>query len=105
MVRLFVQIQQLDRRQVAHFSIKTKRRETDCHYGSRHGTAHCRRRGGGGGGEGGGGLHRRVERQHSLASVLYQVSQRGDSVSVSDRHLVHGHRDKHLQPDCRSRRF
>ena len=57
------------------------------------------------GGGGGGGLYRRVERQYSLASVRHRVSQRGDSISVSGRHLIHGHRDKHLQPNCRSRRF
>ena len=80
-----------------HSSIKTKQREADCHYGTRHDTVGRRRRGGGRR------LHRRVERQYSLASVRHQVSQRGDSVSVSGRRLVHGHRDKHLQPDCRSR--
>ena len=46
---------------------------------------------------------RQRERQHSLASVRYSVSQRGDCVSVSGRRLVHGHPDKHLQPDDRSR--
>ena len=48
-----------------------------------------------------GGQHRRTERerQHSLASVRYRMSPRGDSVSLSGRHLVHGHPDKHLQPD------
>ena len=38
-------------------------------------------------------------------SVRYRVSSKGDSVSVSGRRLVHGHPDKHLQPDDRSREF
>ena len=46
-----------------------------------------------------------IEEEHSLASVRYRVSSRGDSVFLSGRRLVHGHPDKHFQPDDRSREF